>query len=109
MKVSLLCQYRRLFPGAKTHLVCFWMLVILSVWGVTQEFLAGMACIPLSLIAPHMANHCITTLPIWYLTSCMNIVTDFIVFSIPLPSVIKLQLRKKQKILIACLFSLGFL
>lgn len=109
VKTSFLLQYRRIFAGDITRRVCLWLLVFIVVWGITQELLLGLSCIPLSVIISRMAGRCINTLPIWYLTSTMNIVTDFIVLIIPLPSIVKLQLAKKQKILLICLFSLGFL
>lgn len=109
LKVSLLLLFRRLFPGEKTQRICNGLLIFIPIWGVTQEFLAGLACIPLSLIVPSMADHCINTLPIWYLTSVMNIVTDFVIFFIPIPSIIRLQLKKVPKYMLVGLFGLGFL
>ncbi|ORY07925.1 hypothetical protein BCR34DRAFT_630871 [Clohesyomyces aquaticus] len=107
-KISFLIQYRRLFPSPTTQRVCFWFLVFIIAWGVTQEFLLALSCIPLSIIAPNMVGKCIYTLPIWYLTSSMNIATDFMIFSVPVPPVLKLQMRSKQKIMLCGLFGLGF-
>ncbi|KAF2466018.1 uncharacterized protein BDR25DRAFT_238612 [Lindgomyces ingoldianus] len=107
-KISFLIQYRRLFPGTGTQRVCLWLLVFVVAWGITQEFLAGLACSPLAAIVPKMADKCISPLPIWYLTSSMNIVTDFMIFVIPVPSVLKLQMRTRQKLLLCALFCLGF-
>ncbi|KAH8723286.1 hypothetical protein GQ44DRAFT_774116 [Phaeosphaeriaceae sp. PMI808] len=108
VKTSFLIQYRRLFPGGKTQKTCFWLLVFLIPWGITQELLLGLACVPLELIIPKMADKCLSTLPIWYLTSSMNIVTDFMIFIVPVPAVIKLHMGKRQKILLCGLFCLGF-
>lgn len=56
-----------------------------------------------------MANKCIYTLPVWYLTSAMNIVTDFLIFGIPIIPVIRLRISRSKKYLLLCLFCLGFL
>ena len=109
LKASFLLQYRRLFPGPRTQFVCHWLLILIPIWGVAQNIIAGLACKPLSTLRPSMEGHCIPTMPVWYLTSAMNIFTDFIIFSVPLPSVVKLQIRTKQKWLLGALFSLGFL
>jgi len=56
-----------------------------------------------------MRGNCIYTLPVWYLTSSMNILTDFITFIVPIAPVLKLKLRLRQRLLLLCLFCLGFL
>jgi hypothetical protein len=39
----------------------------------------------------------------------VNLVTDFIIFSMPLPVIKSLQLPKKQKLMLTFVFCLGFL
>ncbi len=84
-------------------------MIYLIVWGVTQEFLVGFACVPISILIPSRADSCIDPAIVWYLTSVMNIVTDFVIFVTPIPAIKALQLRTTQKILVASIFSLGFL
>jgi hypothetical protein len=124
-KVSFLIQYRRLFPSDKLQRICFWLLLFIVGWGLTQEyvthylrytlangngrFIVGFSCTPLTAFVPGMVGKCIYTLPVWYLTSCMNIVTDFMIFAIPIVPVIKLRIGNKQKGLLLALFCLGFL
>ncbi|KAK3693293.1 hypothetical protein B0T22DRAFT_37389 [Podospora appendiculata] len=107
-KTSFLLQYRRIFQDTRTRRACLWLLVILSLWGVTQEFLVAFACNPVALFIPSQGAVCIDSLAVWYLTSIMNIVTDFIIFLVPLPAIYTLQLPRKQKLLVAAVFSLGF-
>ncbi|KAF2639176.1 hypothetical protein P280DRAFT_55674 [Massarina eburnea CBS 473.64] len=107
-KVSFLILYRRIFPGGRTAKVCFYLLAFIILWGTTQEFLVAFCCAPLSIFFPVMVGHCIYQLPVWYLTSILNIVTDFMIFIIPVSPVLKLQLRVGQKIMLLCLFCLGF-
>ncbi|KAF2686747.1 hypothetical protein K458DRAFT_476511, partial [Lentithecium fluviatile CBS 122367] len=108
-KISFLIHYRRLFPGPRTQQVCFWLLIFIVFWGVVQEFILAFGCIPLSLIIPSMTGKCLYTLPIWYTTSSMNIVTDFAIFIVPIPSVLELQMQTRKKVLLCGLFGLGFL
>lgn len=108
-KVSFLLQYRRIFADGMTRHVCFWLILFLTLWGVTQEFLVIFACIPTSQFIDGMADICISSIMVWYLTSIMNIVTDFIIFLVPIPAIHKLALRLKQKVLVMSLFCLGFL
>jgi hypothetical protein len=91
-----------------TRSACLWFFCFLTAWGVIQEFLVGFACTPVGDINPSHNAHCIETLVVWYLTSVMNIITDFIIFLIPIPAVKQLQLRRKQKIMVGGIFCIGF-
>jgi len=108
-KLSFLLQYRRIFQDAFTRRVSLGMMVFLAIWGVAQEFLLAFACTPIADLYPDRQGRCLQTDVIWHLTSVMNIVTDFLVFLIPIPAVKHLQLRRKQKFLVGGIFCLGFL
>ncbi|KAK1752765.1 hypothetical protein QBC47DRAFT_389229 [Echria macrotheca] len=108
-KMSFLLQYRRIFQeGGYTRQVCKWLLIFLAAWGITQEVLVCFACVPISLFLPSQAAVCVDSLTIYYLTSIMNIVTDFFVFVVPLPAIRALQLPTRQKWLVMSIFCLGF-
>ncbi|OAA65340.1 hypothetical protein SPI_02127 [Niveomyces insectorum RCEF 264] len=108
IKISFLLQYRRIFRDHLTRTICFWLIMYLLVWGVAQEVLVGLACIPVSIFIPSRANECIPSLIVWYLTSIMNIATDFIIFLVPIPAVRNLRLPLRQKALVMSIFGLGF-
>jgi hypothetical protein len=36
-KISFLILYRRLFPNGRTKVICFWLLLIIVIWGIAQE------------------------------------------------------------------------
>ena len=110
-KLSFLFLYMRIFKDALTYTrrIALYMMIFLIVWGVVQELLVGFACTPIPDLYPERKGHCIQTEVVWYLTSIMNIVTDFVIFLTPIPSIKHLQLRRKQKFLVAGVFCLGFL
>lgn len=85
------------------------LIIALGIWGVVQEVLVGFACFPVSVFIPRQQGICIESLTVWYLTSIMNIVTDFIVFTVPMPAIAALNLQRKQKLLVASVLCLGFL
>ncbi|KAK0657981.1 hypothetical protein B0T16DRAFT_402843 [Cercophora newfieldiana] len=109
-KMSFLFQYRRIFDsgGGRTRRVCLYLLVFLALWGIAQSVLVAFVCVPTSLFIPSQAPICIDSLTIFYLTSIMNIITDFIIFTVPLPAIRSLHLPPKQKILVTSIFCLGF-
>jgi hypothetical protein len=110
IKVSFLLQYRRLFVGERTLLACKCTLIFIGLWAIVQVLILALACLPLASIVPSMKGRCLAVDPVWYLSSAMNIVTDFVVFLIPLPAIITLRTKgKRQKVLLLVVFSLGFL
>ncbi|GJC79799.1 hypothetical protein ColLi_02637 [Colletotrichum liriopes] len=107
-KVSFLLQYRRIFVSKAVQRVCFWAMLYVVIWACVQATLLGLSCLPIASIVPSTAGVCLDTLSIWYFSSAMSLATDFMIFCIPLPSVLKLQLPAKQKALLFCVFCLGF-
>lgn len=106
--ISFLLQYDRIFHSDRVRAVCFGMMVYVVVWAVAQGVLLGLTCMPLALVLPSTKGWCLPTLPVWYFSSAMNIATDAAIFGIPLPSVVRLQLPRRQKAVILGVFCLGF-
>lgn len=110
VKLGFLFQYQRIFPQTRyVQTVCFWFIVFVLLWAVVQTLLFFFMCFPYSVINPSMVGRCLDTLPIWYLTGAMSMATDFAIFCIPLPAAWKLQLRRRQKLMVLGIFCLGFL
>lgn len=57
---------------------------------------------------PSLTGSCIDTVPFYFALGGTSIVLDLIIIALPLPVLWKLQLRLKQKVLLGCLFALGF-
>ncbi|KAH6688256.1 hypothetical protein F5X68DRAFT_260772 [Plectosphaerella plurivora] len=108
VKLGFLFQYRRIFQDAIMQRICFWLIIFVCFWAVLQASLLGVACLPIGVIVPSMATKCLETLPVWYFSSGMSMATDIVIFAVPIPSVLKLQLRMKQRIIVLGIFCLGF-
>jgi hypothetical protein len=109
VKLGFLFQYRRIFHSKAIQTVCFWFIIFVCIWAVVQTTLSSLTCIPIAIIYPGIANTCLNTLLVWYITAGMSMATDFAIFCIPLRSVWKLQLPPKQRIMVIGIFCLGFL
>src|SRR3569833_81382 len=109
IKISILLQYRKLFPAKWMTRLCNWSMAFICLWAVAQVSLLATTCLPVATIIPSMAGHCLDSTPIWLFTSAMNIVTDVYVFILPLPELIKLKIARKQKIMLVLIFCIGFL
>ncbi|EAQ91527.1 hypothetical protein CHGG_03462 [Chaetomium globosum CBS 148.51] len=110
VKMSFTLQYRRIFGSSSptADQVCRWFFFFLMVWAVVQAILLGLSCVPLAVIVPSMAGKCLDTVPVWYASQSLNVFTDFLIFSVPLPYVYKLTMPTKEKFLVLGIFSLGF-
>ncbi|KAJ4246868.1 hypothetical protein NW762_013420 [Fusarium torreyae] len=108
VKISFLFQYRRIFQSSRLQKFCFWVIIGVILWACVQATLLGISCLPISVLVPSTADWCLNTLPVWYISSVMSIATDVLIFCLPLPSVLKLQLPIKQKIMVILIFCLGF-
>ncbi|KAH8891470.1 hypothetical protein GQ53DRAFT_865116 [Thozetella sp. PMI_491] len=108
VKVALLLQYRRIFHLAWIRKVSLCLIVFSITWNSVQSILCGVSCIPVGLFIPSEMGHCIDSLLVWLTAAIINIITDFMVFVMPLPAIKSLHLPLKQKILLLGVFCLGF-
>lgn len=109
VKLSLLLQYRRIFPAPWIQRVSFLIMAFACTWNVVQSILVTFACVPMSLIHPTLADKCLDSLTIWYIAAGINICTDFVVWLLPIPLLQSLQLPTRQKALLCLVFGLGLL
>ncbi|KAJ4388062.1 hypothetical protein N0V93_008667 [Gnomoniopsis smithogilvyi] len=107
VKLSLLLQYRRIFPAPWLQRVSLIIMIFACTWNVVQSILVSFACVPMSIIHPVLASKCLDSLTIWYIAAGINIVTDFIVWLLPIPLIQSLQLPLRQKGLLLMVFGLG--
>ena len=83
--------------------------VLVALWSISQLLVVIFTCSPIHKFwLPETPGTCIPNLPFWYVNAAGNIVTDVIVFVLPLPALSRLNLRKGQKVALIGVFSLGF-
>jgi hypothetical protein len=110
VKISILLQYRRIFAGPVMQRLTLIGLIFITAWAVTLAFLLSLSCMPVAKFwDPTIPGMCLDNLTIWYVMAGVNLVTDFSIFSMPLPVIKSLQLPRRQKYLLMGVFGLGFL
>lgn len=110
LKISILLQLRRIFRNPLMNKLTIIGLVFQTSWAVTISVLLPLICNPAAAFwDTSIEGKCLNELQVWYVMAAVNLVTDFIVFSMPLPVIKNLQLPKRQKILLMGVFCLGFL
>ncbi|KAK3994350.1 hypothetical protein QBC44DRAFT_43697 [Cladorrhinum sp. PSN332] len=107
-KISILLQYKRIFPNPILRKIIKFGLGFLILWGITLCFLLPLVCIPVAAFwDPDVEGFCLDSGTIWYVMAGLNVATDFAVFSIPIPVISSLHLPKRQKAMLFIVFTLG--
>lgn len=84
-------------------------LVFVALWSISQLLVTIFTCTPIDKFwSPELPGTCVPNLPFWYINAAGNILTDVIVFVVPLPALGSLKLAKSQKVMLLGIFSLGF-
>ncbi|KAH6853957.1 hypothetical protein B0I37DRAFT_410081 [Chaetomium sp. MPI-CAGE-AT-0009] len=110
-KFTFLLQYHRIFGTGtvRTNIVIVVAIVIIALWSISQLMVAIFTCTPIPKFwHPEIPGTCIPSLPFWYFNAAGNIITDIIIFVLPMPALCRLNLRRGQKLGLIAVFSLGF-
>ncbi|KAK4129174.1 hypothetical protein N657DRAFT_652645 [Parathielavia appendiculata] len=108
-KLTFLLQYYRILGTGHMRTVIIAAFVFVAMWSVSQLLVVIFTCNPIHKFwLPETPGTCIPNLPFWYYNAAGNIVTDVIVFVLPLPALTRLNLRKGQKLGLIGVFCLGF-
>lgn len=110
VKMSIMLQYRRIFTVTAMQRITLVGLIFEGTWAFTLSILLPMVCSPASFFwdTSIVNGKCLNQLAIWYVMASVNLVTDFVTFSLPLPVIKSLQLPKRQKFMLMGVFCLGF-
>ncbi|KAJ0137716.1 hypothetical protein CTA2_2011 [Colletotrichum tanaceti] len=110
VKLSILLQYRRIFSNDWMQRLTTWGLAFMCAWFVTVSFLHPLMCVPVAAFWDEtVEGRCIDLLATWYVMAGVNLVADFVIFSMPIPVINSLQLPRRQKRMLFVVFGLGFL
>ncbi|RFN44514.1 hypothetical protein FIE12Z_11228 [Fusarium flagelliforme] len=109
IKIGILLQYRRVFAVRMIQIITFYGTILMICWTIIIAFINIFICVPVSKFwTPDLPGRCLDSLAIWYMMAGFNLVTDLVVFCMPLPVIKSLNLPRKQKIMLFAIFSLGF-
>jgi hypothetical protein len=109
-KLSILLLYIRIFTVNKgVRMSIFVGIAILSVFYVAMVCLAAVSvktCVDVDAPSiPFCKNY---SGPVQLLNACFNVATDFCILALPIPLIMKLHLRLKQKLGVVAVFLAGF-
>lgn len=110
IKLTFLLHYYRLLAIQGMKKVYQAAIVLVGGWALSQVLVGIFICWPIQGFWDKSIDaKCIPNQPQWYINAAGNIVTDVMVFLLPIPAIRSLRLPRTQKFILGGIFSLGFL
>lgn len=108
-KLSLLTFYLQLSPFPKFRVPVWVAIGLVSCYTIIITALLVFTCNPVSMGWSGLPDDskCLDRGPLYIATGVSNIVTDVIIFLLPIPTVMGLQMSIEKKIAALCVFGLG--
>ncbi|GKT64786.1 integral membrane protein [Colletotrichum tofieldiae] len=107
--MSFLLQYYRVLCTTHMRKLYIAAMVIVGSWGVSVVVMSFVFCVPLDgFWDPRIPAKCFGQQVLFYVFGACSIVTDVIIFLLPLPALFKLKIPHSQKLYLLGIFSLGF-
>ncbi|KAJ3938431.1 uncharacterized protein N0V96_011682 [Colletotrichum fioriniae] len=109
-KASIACFYSRVFTNQKFRLAVKFFMVFLFVHGFMFLLLMVFQCLPIESIWDRsIQGRCLNVSAISYGGAACSILEDIVLIVIPIPELMKLQLGKKKRTALVCMFAIGSL
>ncbi len=110
VKFSLLFQYRRLFETERTRWFFIGFIAWLSIYSIIAMALTIFTCDPVKKYwIDELPGRCINRQLLQYFIAGFNVFNDFALLCIPIPFLRKLQIERRAKIVLMCVFACGAL
>ncbi|CAI0649254.1 Satratoxin biosynthesis SC1 cluster protein 4 [Colletotrichum siamense] len=108
-KMAFLLQYYRVLASGHMRKFYIAAMVLVTAWGVSVVIMSLAFCTPIAGFWDHsIPAKCLSQQVLYYVFGACSIITDVIIFLLPLPALMKLQLPRSQKWYLLGIFSLGF-
>jgi len=107
-KVSAIVFYQRIFIGKGFQIACWTCMGIVVGWNIGAIAATIWQCVPAAGSWDKSVDaKCINSRAFWTAYAVGNILTDAMVIVLPIPQVLKLQLRVREKVMLCGVFLLG--
>lgn len=112
IKMTFLSQYYRIFQRTSKPIFYSFVgtVVFVGCWVLSQLVIAIFTCDPISGYWDKTKDaRCISNHPFWEVNAAGNIITDVMIFILPIPVLESLNLPRRQRHILVGIFSLGLL
>jgi hypothetical protein len=106
-KLSVLALYHRIFETTIFRRLVVGTAVFVTAWILVMEIILGAGCRPVAVWWGAAEGPCVDKIAFTYFTNITNIAADLWIFSMPIPTILKLQALKDRRLSLCLLFSLG--
>ena len=114
VKISLLLFLQRIFPTVVVRRVLRCLLIFVLCFSVTNVFLFAFQCdtpefyfSKLRAAEPNHGGVCLEPQVVYYPMAAINIVTDLVIWLLPVPMIVKARLTRREKLGLVWVFLLG--
>ncbi|KAH8763617.1 hypothetical protein F5883DRAFT_559287, partial [Diaporthe sp. PMI_573] len=108
VKLSIILLLRRIFTPRLFQIIAYILTGIFVVWWITVLFFQIFSCSPVhSFWDFELQQSCIDTTKFYNGVAISNILMDFILLTLPLPMIWKLQMTLRKKLQVSFIFILG--
>ncbi|KAJ4296403.1 hypothetical protein N0V90_006448 [Kalmusia sp. IMI 367209] len=108
-KFAFLMLYYRVFPIAGFRKMCLFMMGVSGVWTISYLFAGIFQCSPIARVYDRtIPGTCINFAWHRWSNAISNLLTDLIIFFLPLPLIMKLNMSLGNRVGLVVLFSIGF-
>lgn len=109
IKLSLLAFYLRLAPNNPVFRTAVYVMIFVAAsFGIGSIMSAALQCIPISMLwDTTVEGSCININTFYFANSALNIITDMIIYILPIPILWKLQLPVIQRVGLCAVLGLG--
>jgi len=108
--MSILLLYIRIWTFPWVRRAARWLLALVVVYNVCAMVVVATACVPLHAfwdleLQQHSYCH---VKAVWWVNTYLHVITDFLIYLVPMPIIIQVRFPRRQKVLLFVLFALGF-
>lgn len=110
VNVTLLILYVRIFPLPTLHKVCYGIGAFSVIWCLVNEIVLFVQCVPVRKFwNPTVEGHCINQNILYSVAGFICLVNILVIYCIPLPVIMKLQVNRSRKWAYSIAFTVGSL
>jgi hypothetical protein len=108
VKLGILAFYHRVFVVPLFRKFVLATAAFVIAWGIGITLTLALACRPIEAYWDStVKGNCLELVTFTYFTNISNLITDIVIFLMPIPVIWQLQLQAKKKLLLSVIFSIG--
>ncbi|KAB8079736.1 integral membrane PTH11-like protein [Aspergillus leporis] len=110
IKLGILALYYRIFPVRWFSRTVIGCAIFVCVWITTIEVFMGALCRPLRAFWDlSIKGYCFNSTALSYYVNTSNMITDLVLFALPIPVILRVRTTRNKKIALVAIFSIGFI